>query len=83
MIDEEYDKIVEAVAKALQNESCRTVLWEVLGMTGLYTVNYDPNLRGHYEGRRSVGLEILQLLERADKKAYINLQLEHLGENDD
>jgi len=79
--DKEYDKArgaleanIRELAKTKQGKS---LIWEVLSMCGLYSSTFTGNSQGAYlEGRRSVGLELLQLLEDSDGTIYPKLLLE-------
>lgn len=60
-----------------KSENGKTVLWEVLSMCGIYAQTFTGNSQGAFlEGRRSVGLEILQMLEDMDKSFYPHLLLQ-------
>ena len=60
------------VREVLATRAGRDVIWEILEMTGLYVDNSFAAHAGT-EGRRAVGLQILELIEDADPKAYGNL----------
>lgn len=55
----------------------RKILWHILSMCGLYNDTFTGNSQTFfYEGKRSVGLEIIAFMEEADPTMYASLLLE-------
>ena len=70
----DYDILSGNVKAVLETSSGREVLWEILSMCNLYSSSFTGDNRTFFEeGKRAVGLDILQLIEDADPKAYGNL----------
>lgn len=60
----------------------KEVIWAILAMCGLYSESFTGNSQTFYmEGKRAVGLEILQLMEDTDKTLYARMLLESSKEN--
>ena len=79
--DKQYDKdrgALEANIRELaKTKHGKSLIWEVLSMCGLYASTFTGNSQGAFlEGKRAVGLELLQLLEDADGTIYPKLLLE-------
>jgi hypothetical protein len=65
----------------LQNPSFRRVMWKNLSKCGIYTSTMTGNSWSyHNEGKRSVGLEMLNDILLADPNAWILMQQENLLE---
>lgn len=74
--DEEikYDVLVANTREALKTRAGRDIIWHVLSICNLYGDNFTGNSQTFYlEGKRSVGLEILQLLEDVGPTSYAQL----------
>ncbi len=72
----EQDILLARVRDVAKTDAGKAFIWEILTMCGIYTTTFTGNSQGAYlEGRRSVGLEILQILEGADSSFYPNLLL--------
>lgn len=62
----------------------RNILWRLLASTGVYRVSFTGNSETFFkEGRRSVGLSILDAIFDADVKAYTLMQEENRIKDDD
>jgi len=72
--EEEYKILISNVKTVLDTMAGKAVIWEILGMCGLYTDFSDSDSKSI--GRRSIGLDILQLLESADSRIYPKLLLD-------
>jgi len=83
MEGEAINPAIEALRTVGATPAGRVVLWEILSMCGIYSTGYPADLIQHQDGRRSVGVELLDMLNEADKRLYITLQLEHLDEAND
>lgn len=65
-----------------KTRSGKEVIWAILAMCGLYSESFTGNSQTFYmEGKRAVGLEILQLMEDTDKTLYARMLLESSKEN--
>ncbi len=81
-LEKQYKKeralLLANVREVAKTEQGKALIWEVLSMCGLYTQTFTGNSQGAFlEGRRSVGIEVLQLLEDMDKTFYPNLLLQN------
>lgn len=57
----------------------RKFLWWLLGKTGLYRTSFTGNSATFYnEGRRDIGIAILNEILTVDPEAYIRMQAENL-----
>lgn len=56
----------------------KAVIWDILGMCGIYVSSFsgDANTTFFLDGKRSIGLQILERLEHADSTIYPRLCLE-------
>jgi len=76
--DEEikYDLLVSNTRKMLKTRPGQDFVWHILAICNLYGDVFTGNSQTfYYEGKRAVGLEVLQLLEDVDKTAYAELLL--------
>ena len=81
--DQEYLKIKMVTKRLLSQADGRNFIWYVLSLCGIYSDVFTGNSQAFYlEGRRAVGLEVLQLLEDTDPTAYPNLLLKHAKEKE-
>lgn len=65
------------VREVIGTKAGKDVLWNILSMCNLYGDNFTGNSQTFYlEGKRSIGLEILQMLEDADPTVYARMLLE-------
>jgi len=75
--DKEYEVLVKNTAELLKYRGGRDFIWYILSLCNLYGDNFTGNSHTFYlEGKRSVGLELLQLLEDVSPGAYAELLLE-------
>ena len=73
----EYDTLVANTRELLKTKAGKDFIWYILSIANLYGDNFTGNSQTFYlEGKRSVGLEVLQLLEDVDKTAYARLLLD-------
>lgn len=80
MTDEEKEHrlLCANIREVLKTGAGKKFLWEILSRCNLYSESFTGNSQTFFlEGKRSVGLEILQLLEDADPTAYANLLLDN------
>ena len=75
--DVEYNLLKRNVQEVVKTRQGREVIWHILGLCNIYSDSFTGNSSTFYnEGRRSVGLQILQLLGDADPGIYPRLVLE-------
>jgi hypothetical protein len=79
-LDRDFEKERQALIKSVRevagSPSGEHVIWEILSMCGLYTTTFTGNSQGAFlEGKRSIGIEILEMLNETDSKFYPNLLL--------
>jgi len=73
----EYDTLVANTRELLKTKAGKDFIWYILSIANLYGDNFTGNSQTFYlEGKRSIGLEVLQLLEDVDKTAYARLLLD-------
>ncbi len=79
-LDREAAVLELNVRNALKHKPTRILMWELLNLTSLNadSFNRDSKQMAFNEGRRSVGLDILSMLETADARIYPNLILENM-----
>lgn len=64
--------------EVLRTKAGQKIVWEILAMCGIYSDTFTGNSQTFYlEGKRAIGLQILQAMEDADPTAYARLLLEH------
>ena len=71
------------VQQALKVVEARRVLYRILEIAAPYRMSFDPlnaRVSDFNEGRRFVGLEVLNMLLDADSGAYIQLINEHASD---
>jgi len=82
----EYHVLLENVRALLKSRAGKDVIWNILTFCDLYGDLFTGNSQTFYlEGKRSVGLYVLQLLEDADPTAYARLLLDkqNIGVSED
>ena len=82
MADKDFDTLKADVAQVMSTASGRAIIWEILSMCGIYTDNATDANQG-IEGKRSIGIQILGLLEDTDPKIYPNLLITKQEEEND
>ena len=79
--EKQHDYLLGCMREVLKSRQGQKVIWHILGMCQLYSESFTGNSTTFYnEGKRSVGLELLQMLEDTDKTAYPKLLLEQTKE---
>ncbi len=78
--DREYAKdrnlLLAKVRDVAETASGKSLIWEILSMCGLYRSTFTGNSQGAFlEGKRAVGIEILDLLSEMDEAFYPTLLL--------
>ena len=65
------------IREVMKLRAGREFIWAILAECGIYNDCFTGNSHGMYlEGRRSIGLNILEMLEQADPTIYPRLLLE-------
>jgi hypothetical protein len=81
--DEEklHGVLLSNVRELLKHRGGKDFIWFVLSRCNIYTPSFTGTADGtaFMEGKRSVGLDLLQLIEEADPSAYPRLLLEQQG----
>lgn len=73
----EYHLLLEHVREVCKSRPGKELVWYILSLTDLYSDSFTGNSSTFYrEGKRAVGLSILQLLEDADNTLYARLLLD-------
>ena len=72
-IDKEYNALVGNFKSMLARADGREVIWYVLSLTDMYSIRQEGD--AYNEGRRSIGVDILQMLEEVDPTLYPQLLL--------
>jgi hypothetical protein len=70
-------------SKVLDTVEGRRVLWRLLGVAGVYHISHDVNSgfqTAYNEGRRSIGLIILDDVNLSKPKAFAQMQREFISE---
>lgn len=74
---------VEDLKRLLESKEGRRVLWRILGYCGVYDNAFTGNSSTFFNnGRQDVGKWLIKELLRVNNKAYVNLQLSALNEED-
>lgn len=61
-----------------KTDSGKRFIWYVLSLAGIYQSTYTGNAESHFlEGRRSIGLDVLNDIQEVDPMIYINLLKEN------
>jgi hypothetical protein len=72
--EKSHSHLLGCMREVLRSEQGKDVIWNILGMCQLYSESFTGNSTTFYnEGKRAVGLEILQLLEDVNPAAYADL----------
>ena len=75
--EKEYHVLLENVRELSKHGFGKDFIWYVLASCNLYGDNFTGNSHTFYlEGKRAVGLQVLQLLEEAAPTLYARLLLE-------
>ncbi len=74
-------KASDDLRAVLSSPNGRRFIWRLLKDCKIYEESFTGNSTTFYnEGRRSVGLKILDSVMKADVDMYLKMQLEHKGE---
>ena len=76
--DKKYEALLGNLNQLMATPYGKAVIWDILSSCGIYS-----EVPGKFEaGKRSIGLNILSLMEDADSKMYPNLLLTMQSEKD-
>jgi len=83
--DERKRKTKERVdmLQVLRAVEARRILYRILELCGPYQPSFDPNsarVTDYNEGRRSIGIEVLRMIDSADPQAYVQMINEHTSD---
>lgn len=68
------------IRATLSNDASRRVLMRIIDSTGVFTRSFTGNSETFYrEGRRAVGLDIVELIERVAPGSFAKMQTEALA----
>ena len=74
----EQDQLNNDIKKVFDTPEGRRVLHKILSICEIYSDCFTGNAQTYYlEGRRVVGLELLEIIMEADKEIYIKLLREN------
>lgn len=78
--DKDYDTVLSNVRQVVKTRQGKELIWEILSRCGIYTTMSGAKKQSIYfnEGQRSIGLQIVELLNEADPEIYPNLLKEHI-----
>ena len=83
MNDKDFEVLCANVKQVMGTPAGRQVVWTILSMCDIYSDAFTGDDRTFYnEGKRAIGLQILQLLEDADPTLYGKLLLTMHEEDD-
>lgn len=75
--DKEYRAFVADMRELFKEPAARDLLWFVLGVCNVWGGIFTGNSQTFFlEGKRQVGIEILQLMEEVDPTLFPRLMLE-------
>ena len=80
----EQELLDNAILKLATSDEGQRFIYHLLDLCGVHTVTFTGNSQTFYlEGRRSIGLEIISLMEAVDPRLYPKLLLTmQKGESD-
>jgi hypothetical protein len=71
------DKDLEDLRAILALESGRRFIWRYLGECGVFRSSWEPSAKIHFnEGRRDIGLRLLDDVMNANPQSYITMMAE-------
>ena len=69
------------IRDSIKTTAGKAVILELLDMAGIYDTTFTGNSKTYFlEGRRSMGLDLISLLDEADPTAYPTLLLNNIKE---
>jgi hypothetical protein len=79
--DRRRERELNDIRKVLSSSEGRRFCWRVLSESGLYKTSFTGNSQTFFlEGRRSLGLFLLNELMSANATAFASMQQEHYSE---
>ena len=71
-------EIVHNIGAVLATEDGMNVLWEILNWCGIYSssLSADPLVTAQQEGKRAIGIQLIDLIQQTDPRAYAHLLIE-------
>lgn len=79
----DYENLAANVQNLLKQKAGRDFIWHLIDITGVYSNTFTGDRRGDFlEGRRAVGLEVIELMQEASPTAYARLLLSKQKEKD-
>ena len=78
----DFEKLQNAFREITRHSYGRDVLWYILEECGIYDNTFTGNSQTFFnEGKRAVGLSVIQMLEQANPRSYAKLLLEYNNED--
>jgi hypothetical protein len=77
------DRVIEDIKVVCSTSQGRRLVWELLDFCGVYGCSFVPGMSGiteFNEGKRSVGVRLLNRVNAADKSMIQKILLEHWSE---
>lgn len=79
--ERDLDLLNGKINAVMRSKEGRDVIWHILSLHPIHADSFTGNSTTFYnEGRRSYGIEILQMLEDANPRHYAELILEKIKE---
>ena len=79
----EYDILLSNVRQLMKLKHFRFFLWYVMGMAPMYATTFSPNSSMAFqEGRRSMVVDLIQILTDCDPELYPKMLLEYARHQD-
>lgn len=70
----------EAFKEVLSTERGQQVIWGILMSCNIYASTFSPNSwQAFNEGRRSIGLELIEQIVASSPEAWVNMQAKYLN----
>lgn len=70
----------QAFREVLSTEAGQRVLWSILGSANIYASTFSPNSwQAFNEGRRALGLEIVEQIVESSPESWLNMQAKYLN----
>lgn len=71
-------KLETDISSTMGTDQGKDTIWEILSLCGIYDNQFTGNSGTFFnEGRRSIGIDIIQMLNDVDPTLYPRLLLEH------
>jgi hypothetical protein len=70
----EYDDLLSEIRSLIKTKPGKDFIWYILGLCDIYEEQFTGNSRTFFnEGKRSIGIQILEILGEAEPLAYAEL----------